>query len=275
MAADQPQGQAGETPHRKIAADLRAEIDRGDYKPGHQLPSGSELMRRYNVARQTVQNAFDLLKAEGLVEARAGAGVFVRSRPAPQRIQRRRLVFRDKIGYYFDAAGQPLRAIETPKIDRVSASFEVARLLQVDQGESVVRRSRVLGYPDTGLGLQVAVSYLPAWLAAELPIIAEPDTGAGGIYDRIEEWSGTPLRWEEVQGAVPATDVEASALEGVSHGTALMRIARTAFLEDGRPVELNETRMDGARFEVVAELERDVSASWPTVPSEEKPSIGG
>lgn len=273
MAADQPQGQAGEAPHRKIAADLRAQIDGGDYKPGHQLPSGSELMKRYNVARQTVQNAIDLLKAEGLVEARTGAGVFVRSRPVPQRIQRRRLVFRDEIGYYFDAAGQALRPIKTPTVDRVSASFEVARCLQVAQGELVVRRSRVLGYPDTGLGLQVAVSYLPAWLADELPVIAEPDTGPGGIYDRIEEWSGGPLWWEEIQGAVPAMDAETAALDGVSHGTALMRIARTAFLENGRPVELNDTRMDGARFEVVAKLERDASASWPPAPVVERPVL--
>lgn len=48
-------------------------------------------MARYGVARQTVQNAIDLLRAEGLVIGRSGAGWFVRERPAVQRLARNRL----------------------------------------------------------------------------------------------------------------------------------------------------------------------------------------
>lgn len=78
-------------PSRRIAADLRHAIRDGEYRPGHQLPSGSVLMARYGVARQTVQNAIDLLRAEGLVIGRSGAGWFVRERPAVQRLARNRL----------------------------------------------------------------------------------------------------------------------------------------------------------------------------------------
>ncbi|MGH3939724.1 MAG: GntR family transcriptional regulator [Pseudonocardiaceae bacterium] len=42
------------TPSRQIAADLRKAIRDGEYRPGHQLPSGNALARRYGVARQTV-----------------------------------------------------------------------------------------------------------------------------------------------------------------------------------------------------------------------------
>ncbi|MGH3870436.1 MAG: GntR family transcriptional regulator [Pseudonocardiaceae bacterium] len=52
---------------RRIAADLRDAIRRGEYLPGHQLPSGTALAAQYNVATQTVWNAINLLRAEGLV----------------------------------------------------------------------------------------------------------------------------------------------------------------------------------------------------------------
>lgn len=252
---------------RLIADELRAAIERGDYKPGHQLPTGRVLMARFNVAQQTVQNAFDLLRSEGLVVGRQGAGVFVKETEAPQRVPRRRFVFRDLLGYYFDEAAQGYRPVSAPTVDVVPAPAEIARRLGVEPGSEVVMRTRVLG--EDGHGRQRAVSYLPAWLRDELPVVGEEDTGLGGIYDRIEQHFGQPLNWEEAQGAVAAGADEAAALDGVEHGGPLVRILRTASLPDGRPVEVNDTRMDAGRFEVVAVLERDASASWPPAPAVE------
>jgi DNA-binding GntR family transcriptional regulator len=76
---------------QRIAAELRAAIQRGDYQPGHRLPSGRNLMRTYQVARQTVQNAFDLLRGEGLIITKQGAGAYVRTRPSVLRMARNRL----------------------------------------------------------------------------------------------------------------------------------------------------------------------------------------
>lgn len=78
-------------PSQRIAADLRRAIRGGEYSPGHQLPSGSVLMARYGMARQTVQNPIDLLRVEGLVLGRSGAGWFVREPPVVQRLARNRL----------------------------------------------------------------------------------------------------------------------------------------------------------------------------------------
>jgi len=227
-------------------------------------------MKRYGVARQTVQNAFDLLKSEGLVVARTGAGVFVKEPEPFVRVPRRRFVFRDGISYFFDETAQGYRAIRTPTVDVVAAPAEIARRLGVEPGSRVVRRSRVLGELEPEpRGLQWAVSYLPEWLLDELPIIGQEDTGLGGIYDRIEEFFEQPLTWEEAQGAVAASSEEAAVLHDVAHGGPLVRILRTAALPDGRVVEVNDTRMDGARYEVVAVLERDESAKWPPLPASE------
>lgn len=255
---------------RLIADEVRAAINRGDYKPGEQLPTGRTIVARFGVAQQTAQNAYDLLRAEGLVFSRGGGGVFVREPEPVVRVPRRRFVFRDRISYFFDEAAQGYRLISTPTVDVVPAPIEIARRLGIEPGSEVVRRTRVLGElePEPH-GRQRAVSYLPAWLRDELPIVGEEDTGLGGIYDRIEEHYGEPLTWEEAQGAVAAGTEEAEALDGVMHGGPLVRILRTASLPDGRPVEVNDTRMDGGRYEVVAVLERDASAAWPPTPAEE------
>lgn len=65
----------------KIAADLRAQIERGDLAPGEALPSESALVERYGVARGTARQALAALETAGLVEAQHGKGRFVRRRP--------------------------------------------------------------------------------------------------------------------------------------------------------------------------------------------------
>jgi len=276
MAADEHPAPAGKTTAQKIAKVLREEIQRGDYKPGQRLPSTSDLVSRFKTSTQTVQNAFDQLKLEGLVVGVQRKGFYVRQLPDVQRIARRRYVFRDRIGYYFDEAAQGYRLVATPTVRVVPVSAEIARRLNIEPGSQVVKRSRVLGEVEPEpQGLQWAVSYLPAWLLAELPVVGATDTGFGGIYDRIEEHFDQPLLWEDVQGAVAASDEEVAVLDGVVHGGPLVRILRTASLPDGRPVEVNDTRMDGARFEVVAVLERDASAAWPPKPAVEIPKPPG
>jgi DNA-binding GntR family transcriptional regulator len=66
-------------PYLQIAADLRDAIQRGELAPGARLPSTSELALQYGVARGTVRAALRPLHEEGLLVARQGSGVFVRS----------------------------------------------------------------------------------------------------------------------------------------------------------------------------------------------------
>src|ERR671929_2379536 len=73
------------SPYRQIAADLREAIRRGELAPGDKLPSETELIDHYHVARMTVRQAVAELRGEGLVIPEHGRGVFVRSRPPVRR----------------------------------------------------------------------------------------------------------------------------------------------------------------------------------------------
>lgn len=60
-----------------IADALRQEITSGALEVGARLPSEAELTRRFDVSRTAVREAIAALRADGLVEPRQGAGVFV------------------------------------------------------------------------------------------------------------------------------------------------------------------------------------------------------
>ena len=67
-----------EHPHRQIAAQLRAQIRRGDWGPGEKLPSIPAIAQMYGVAKQTVQRTIDALRIEGLLITKPGSGTYVR-----------------------------------------------------------------------------------------------------------------------------------------------------------------------------------------------------
>ena len=60
----------------KISSALRRDLTEGVFRPGDRLPSESALTSEYSVSRTVVREAIAILRADGLVEARKGAGVF-------------------------------------------------------------------------------------------------------------------------------------------------------------------------------------------------------
>lgn len=62
---------------------LRGQILSGAVPVGEKLPSEAKLTGQFGVSRTVVREAIASLRADGLVEARQGAGVFVLKPPAP------------------------------------------------------------------------------------------------------------------------------------------------------------------------------------------------
>ncbi|MBA8820225.1 DNA-binding FadR family transcriptional regulator [Ochrobactrum sp. P6BSIII] len=61
----------------KVSGELKKLIQSGEFKPGMKLPSEAKLTEAYGVSRTVIREAVAALRADGLVEARQGAGVFV------------------------------------------------------------------------------------------------------------------------------------------------------------------------------------------------------
>src|SRR5690606_11227035 len=63
-----------------VVETLRKRIGTGEYDTGSKLPTESQMTKIFGVSRTVVREAIAALAADGIVEARQGAGVFVIAR---------------------------------------------------------------------------------------------------------------------------------------------------------------------------------------------------
>ncbi|MGW4413070.1 GntR family transcriptional regulator [Nonomuraea sp. NPDC004702] len=237
----------------EVAQALRKALAAGTYPAGTNIPKEEELEERFDVSRTTVRRAVAQLTAEGLLTPVRRGGTTVREQPERQSLALDTRVYRDQIGYYFSQVVQDLRALRPPTLAEGPCPPDVAQRLGLQPGDPVVIRDRVMGDPETHRVVQLATSYLPADLAAGT-VLAQADTGPGGIYDRMENELGWGLlEWEGVITARPATAEEGDLL-GLAPGVPVLCVTRstiaTAGPSEGRVVEVNATRRDASRVEV-------------------------
>ncbi|AXI78723.1 GntR family transcriptional regulator [Peterkaempfera bronchialis] len=240
-------GSAKQPKYQRIAEALKASVHSGEYRPGDRLPGENDLMDTYGVARMTARQALGVLQSEGIAEARKGAGVFVRDfRPVRRRgIQR---LAADRWG-----AGQSIWSADIDSrellVDHVTVTHQpapapVAAILGLDPDDTVCVRTR--RFVLDGKPVLLSTSYLPADLVAGSPITRE-DTGPGGTYARLAELGAKPVHFrEEIRSRMP-TSTEADDLK-LPAGTPVILVCRTAFTDDGRPVEVNEMTLDAASY---------------------------
>lgn len=239
-------------PYRRIADDLRTAITAGKLAPGEKLESENELKDRYGTTRVTVRKALSLLKADGLLISEQGRGVFVRQQPRV-RLQTTGANFRERrstgvSNFTAEAAAQGLRAQQRIlAVERVPAPPEVAERLGLPAGASVIVRRRAFFIDDEPM--QLVDGYYPEGLFTGSPVEA-PRRIAGGTSALIEDPAGPVgqriVRFvEDLEIRMP-TPSEVGALR-IPPGVPLARVLRSTLVEDGRVVEVLDSRVPSDR----------------------------
>ncbi|MEV0663702.1 GntR family transcriptional regulator [Actinomadura luteofluorescens] len=120
-----PTTQRPDPPYRVIAAEIRARIESGELRPGDRVPSIRQIAQRWGVAVATATRAAAVLREQGLVEPRVGAGTVVSAadprespRPAGGPAKRTRLL-------QAAIAIADVEGIEAVSIRRLGASLGV------------------------------------------------------------------------------------------------------------------------------------------------------
>lgn len=233
--------------YKEIADELRGRIERGEYRPGEQIPSESEVMAEFEAGRETVTKALRLLKDLGLTVSTQGRPATVREFKPIRRSANERLskgVWGGGTSMWAVDVRDTRPTVAGLKVDAIEASPRISEALGIRRGDSVVLRRR--HYVLHGKPVLMADSYIPGDLAAGTPI-AEPDTGDGGIYARLADLGHAPVRFkEEVRARMPLR-AEASLLR-LDPGTPVICVVRSAFDEAGRTVEINEMTLDGGMY---------------------------
>jgi GntR family transcriptional regulator len=241
-----PSNGAPKRGYREIAADLRSKIESGEWTPGSRLPSENDLIATYGVERPTARHALDVLKNEGLVQARRGAGTFVREFRPRRRVSPARLrsaVWQSGRSVWSDEIGDQPFTVRGLTVDRQRPPAHIAEALSLGDGLALVRRRTfVIGEQP----VQLATSYYPAALV-DGSRLTDRDTGPGGAYARLAELGYPPAAFQEkIHCRMPHHD-ETAAL-ALPQGTPVIHITRTAFTEAGAAVEVNEMTLDAGSY---------------------------
>lgn len=234
-AADTP-------PYRQIAGMLRQAIRANQLTAGERLPSETALIEHFGVARMTVRQAVQELRAEGLVVSEHGRGVFVRPTPPIRRLAS------DRFARKHRAEGKAAFSVEaeksgyTPQVDNIVVGRQrpdsvVAERLRIPTDQEVVVRSR--RYLANGRPVETAVSYIPIPFA-EGTQIEQVNTGPGGIYARLEDSGHALARFTEEVGARMPTPEERRQLE-LGPGVPVLTVVRTAYDTNDVAVEVCDT----------------------------------
>jgi GntR family transcriptional regulator len=231
----------------EIADELRARIDSGQYAPGDRIPGENEIMKTFEVSRDTAWKALQVLRDQGLTETRQGAPTRVRRferiiRPANKRLSRE-VWGEGKSMWSVDVVDKTPTPLDV-SVERVEVDARVARMLGMEEGQPAIRRSR--RYAIDSKPVLRAVSHIPADLADGTPI-ADVDTGEGGTYARLKDIGHAPAVFrEEVTSRMP-TKAEKEWLK-IERGTPVIEIVRYAAEGSGRIVEVNEMVLDSSSY---------------------------
>ncbi|MCA1406745.1 FadR family transcriptional regulator [Ensifer sp. IC3342] len=125
----------------RVASAIREQVLKGEIPPGQKLPTESRMSEFFGVSRTVVREAIATLAADGLVEPRQGAGVFVKDHPTlafgsislevGNKISHALNVIEVRMGLEIESAGlAALRRNAAQEAQIQEAFFEFDRLLE-------------------------------------------------------------------------------------------------------------------------------------------------
>ena len=217
--------------YQQIKGLILQSLQAGEWRPGELIPSEMELAARFKVSQGTVRKAIDELAAENLVMRRQGKGTFVATHSA-QQVQYRFLKLHPDVG---DLQGEGRAQRSILECKRVRAPAEIARLLALRSGDTVVQIRRVLAFSGTPTILE------DIWLPGHAfkGLTAEQlATCQGPTYAMFESDFGVRMvRADEKLRAVLPDESQAQLLD-VTTQTPLLSVERIAYTYNDIPMEL-------------------------------------
>jgi GntR family transcriptional regulator len=223
--------------YEQISEHIRTMIRAGNLVAGQSYYSEGEIARSLGISKMPVRQAFQKLRAEGLlIIARGkrpviGAGRvswnFQELRGFSEEMRRRGLVPSAKL----------------LGLEMLEPEVEVAQALTLAPGESVYRLKRLRFV--NAEPVAVVTSYLPAKI---FPGIDRQELGNQSLYDVIENTYRRKLqRAEEVIGATKAGEKDAHLLQTEPH-SALLIIRETTYDEEDVAIEYSVSLLRGDRY---------------------------
>ena len=212
----------------------------GEWKPGEQLPTESQLAERFGVAVFTIRAGIGELVASNILVRKQGKGTFVaRHSRSRQRYQ---------FSHIHDASGkQVFPGRELLAFGKGQADETVSEILQMPRGENnPVYTLTMLSVDERGPVSTLDIM-LPAKLFAGLTAAAIRNAQENLYAVYQDECGVNVIRIEEHIHAALATAAEAKTLK-IRPGSPVLRVERIASTYRNLPVEFRTRVFDASRY---------------------------
>lgn len=221
---------AGPIPlYHQLKQILRAEIERGTYRPGDRLPAESELIQRYGISRITVRQALDELETSGVVVRRHGKGTYVAEKHIEQDLVRLTDFVED-----MELAGLAPSS-HVLAFTREPTSQVVAEALALHKGEEVIRIDRLR------LANDHPIAYDTTWLPLRFGLLlSETALANETIYHILETHYSIPVEAGTFHITAATATAEQAKLLALSAETGLLLIQRISYTTGDIPVYIQE-----------------------------------
>ena len=243
-------GNPGRTCHNKkmtrsplyvqLARTLKQEILSGIYPVGSRLPSEKCLCNKFNVSRHTARDALRLLRDDGLVISRQGAGtIVIAPRNSSSEIHQVMSV-NDLMAF----ATETLLTIETVRM--VTISDIQAKRTGLKSGEEWLE-ARGFRYAEDGDSPVCVAEYFIRREYAAVARILQRQTGP--VFPLIEDLFGISIvEVNQKISATLATEQQAESLN-VPPGSAVLEVQRAYKTGNGTIVQVTMNTHPASRFE--------------------------
>ena len=225
--------------YQQLAGALREEILSGLFPVGTQLPTEETLSARFGVSRHTVREALRLLREDGLVSSRRGAGTRVLA-PVTGGDTHQVMSINDLLAFAADTR------LEIESIDTVVLDENPARRAGLEPGTVWLEVLALRRAGDDGAPLCRTDYYINRAYAAVGRLLPRHQ---GSIFPLIEDLFGVSI--VEVRQQISATlvDAELSAALGVAAGTAALEVRRSYLTADGVVAQVTINTHPADRFQ--------------------------
>jgi GntR family transcriptional regulator len=235
-----------EVRYRAIADELRGRVESEELGAGRLLPSESELSRAHLVSRVTVRKALELLREEGLIDARQGFGWFVAADPVRQALGR--------LGTIEDQLGELGLSSERQVVGFrfLSPPPRVRQVLGVDAVLEVRRLNLADGQP---------FARVTVWCPEEVGArLSRAEVERTPFYELV----GVPIGGAtQTIGAAAASAADADLL-AVPVGSPVLRCERVTRDVEDRPLLVSEHVFPAHRTEFVVDLPKSEPSMGPS-----------
>ena len=226
--------------YHQVFRDLDLRIRSGEWHPGDDIPSETELCKHYGVSRGTIQRAVRALVEQGLLRRERGRATYVCSPKLEGSVL---ASYQESIARPHDAGAEVIRC------DLVDPSDEIRRIMGLGRREKVYELERLRFVRDVPLSLQL--SYLPASLC---PDLENCELGDSHLHDVLQrQYDVAFLKAEEyLEPAKP--DAYVANLLRISSDHPVFFVERLSYLFGGRVGEFRRAYMRGDLYRFRIEL---------------------